>query len=255
MDWIQGERFVELANETNIYYRHTHDVNAFFKHLPTKDPFILISHNSDGNVMNGIGRVEDANINLMPSNLKHWFGQNINVVNDRISSLPIGIENNAWCKKDQKKEKMIIMSKLSKQIKRILYINHNVLTNPAQREKPYQLFQDEDWVTAVNGRHGYKFDEYLDNIHNHKFVLCPEGNGIDTHRTWECLYMGGIPIEKRNINNQFYTDLPICFVDDWEEISEDFLIKEFIRIKTKNWNMKKLTFTYWKEKILCQLES
>ena len=61
--------------------------------------------------------------------------------------------------------------------------------------------------------------------------------------------MGSIPIEKRNINNQFYTDLPICFVDQWEEVTESFLIKEYTRIKEGVWNMEKLGFDYWKDKI------
>ena len=94
-----------------------------------------------------------------------------------------------------------------------------------------------------------RFDEYLDNIYNHKFVFSPEGNGMDTHRTWECLYVGTIPIERRNLNNRFYTDLPICFVDNWEDLTEEFLESEFIRIKSVHGIWKKLTFEYWKNKI------
>jgi hypothetical protein len=86
-------------------------------------------------------------------------------------------------------------------------------------------------------------------VYNHKFVISPEGNGIDTVRTWECLYMGTIPIEKRNINNQFFTDLPICFVNTWEEITEDFLNQEYERIKNATWKMQMLTFEYWKYRI------
>ena len=61
--------------------------------------------------------------------------------------------------------------------------------------------------------------------------------------------MGCIPIEKRNLNNRFYEDLPICFVNDWEEITEEFLVRELIRIRTTDWNMEKLTFAYWANKI------
>jgi hypothetical protein len=80
-------------------------------------------------------------------------------------------------------------------------------------------------------------------------VLCPEGNGMDTHRTWESLYLGAIPVERRNKNNRFYTDLPILFVDEWEEVTEEFLRKNFWKIKLKEWNDKKLEFWYWKNKI------
>ena len=106
MDWLQGERFMSIADEAKIFYRHTHEVNEFFKTVLIHTPFILISHNSDGCITKGYGRKEDANSDLMPANLVHWYGQNVNVKDDRISSLPIGIENDAWCRKDRKKEKM-----------------------------------------------------------------------------------------------------------------------------------------------------
>ena len=32
---------------------------------------------------------------------------------------------------------------------------------------------------------------------NYMFVICPEGNGIDTHRMWEALYLRTIPIIKK----------------------------------------------------------
>ena len=50
MEHIQGEKFISLANNKNIFYCHTHDVNNFFNNLPVKDNFILLSHNSDGHI-------------------------------------------------------------------------------------------------------------------------------------------------------------------------------------------------------------
>jgi hypothetical protein len=44
------------------------------------------------------------------------------------------------------------------------------------------------------GSNGQNYENYIDNIYNHKFVICPEGNGIDTHRFWESLYLGVIPV-------------------------------------------------------------
>jgi len=128
-------------------------------------------------------------------------------------------------------------------------MNHNKATNLKEREGLYPMFRDKPWVTIKEGRNGKGFRDYIHNIRHHLFTFCPEGNGIDTHRTWEVLYMGRIPIEKRNINNQYYTDLPICFVDSWEEVTLEFLSLELERIKTTTWNFDKLTFDYWKNKI------
>jgi hypothetical protein len=62
--------------------------------------------------------------------------------------------------------------------------------------------------------------------------------------------MGSIPIEIRNINNEvLYEDLPICLIDDWSEITPDFLESEWDRIHGSYWNAEKLNFKYWKNLI------
>jgi len=247
MDWIQGERFIDLANNVNIFYRHTHDVNYFFKNLPTKDPFVLISHNSDGCIMGNPDRADHADIGLVPGNLIHWFGQNVNTISPYVSSIPLGLENNRWLKREPKLRLMQEVLRQKHEGRNLLYINHNIRTNPEEREKPYKVLEGKYWVTADHGANGSDFPNYLLALCQHPFIVCPQGHGMDTVRTWEALYMGCIPIEKRNLNNRFYTDLPICFVNDWEEITEEFLVRELIRIRTTEWNMNKLTFSYWKQ--------
>jgi len=37
---------------------------------------------------------------------------------------------------------------------------------------------------------------YSNLVREHKYVICPRGNGLDTHRFWEALYRGAIPIVK-----------------------------------------------------------
>ena len=136
-----------------------------------------------------------------------------------------------------------------KQYRSLVYCNHNINTNPKHRQKPYDVLRGEKWATVHMGSNGQGFDNYIDNVYNHPFVICPEGNGIDTHRVWECLYMNTIPIVIRNINNSFYEDLPILFLNDWEELSEKLLHDAFMDMSRKEWNMDKLTFEYWRHEI------
>lgn len=255
-DWIQGEKFRQLADHIfdpdtyfnfrnmktgEIVYTDTKHINLFFS-LLIKSPvkIILISHNSDTNIDHSV---------KIPDNVIVWYSQNVNVRDNRIQSLPIGLENNKFQLMWNKKQLMWNKLKESKQIRNLLYINHSVKTNTKERVAPYVLFECESWVTAKYGKNGKDFDQYIDNVYNHKFVLCPEGNGIDTVRLWETLYMGSIPVVKRCINTNYYMDLPICFVNDWREITEDFLNDEYDRIISKNWNMQKLTFSYWRNLI------
>lgn len=248
-DIIQGEKFRCLDNGKHIFYRDTHEVNNFLLD-PPKENFILISHNSDGKIKDtdirtSQGSSNDATITNLPKNLIMWFAQNVCVDNRKIKSIPIGLENSEWFVHLNKKEKIKQKYFEKKNYKNILYVCHNIRTNPKERSEPYEIFKEKKWVTLEYGVNGNNFDNYLNNLHSHKFVLCPEGNGTDTHRTWETLYLGSIPIEKRNQNNKFYSDLPICFVDEWSEITEDFLNNEYEKISRSEWNLEKLNFNYW----------
>jgi hypothetical protein len=243
-NYLQGQKFRELSDNNKIYYCETHNIHTFFKGINFTHDFILITHNSDDKV---------DNVRNLPTNLKHWFAQNVCINHPKIESIPIGLENTQWFPEIGKIDKMKTKINEERNFKNLLYINHNINTNYNERYKPYQLFRNKSFVTCVEGKNGEGFESYLDNIYNHKFVLCPEGNGTDTHRTWECLYMGTIPIEKRNINNSFYTDLPICFVNDWEEITESFLNTEYERIKNTKFNLEKLDFDYWRKRIINSL--
>jgi len=57
----------------------------------------------------------------------------------------------------------------------------------------------------------------------------PPGNGIDTHRVWETLLVGGIPIvEKNDLYTEFTRQgVPLIMLDNWEIINVSFWKKLF----------------------------
>ena len=60
---------------------------------------------------------------------------------------------------------------------------------------------------------------YLTQIRRHNFTICPRGAGIDTHRLWETLYTGGVPIILRHRSiDPLVRHLPVIQVDDWSQI-------------------------------------
>ena len=83
------------------------------------------------------------------------------------------------------------------------------------------------------------------------FVICPEGNGVDTHRLWETLYMGGVPVIKRNVFfNEILEDLPVVVLNDWIELNDDEnMHSEWEKINEKKWNFSKLRLSHWKSLI------
>lgn len=244
-DNLQNTLDWNRLKDGDVIYTHTHYYELLFEEVRLKKiekKFKLITHNSDVNV--------NCTCTL-PDNVIVWYAQNVNVKCNRIISIPIGLENDRWFKEINKKEKIQnynIPVPVTTWINKV-YMNHNIFTNPVERLHVYSLLENKPYVTAHRGKNGRAFDEYIYNMKFHKFMICPNGNGIDTHRIWEALYIGTIPIVKRDINNSFYEDLPICYVDEWDEISEIFLDLEYDVIKKTNYNLEKLQFDYWKKLI------
>ena len=49
------------------------------------------------------------------------------------------------------------------------------------------------------------------------FVPCPAGNGIDTHRIWESVYLGAVPVV---LKSEFCGDenWPVLVIENWSEL-------------------------------------
>ena len=133
-----------------------------------------------------------------------------------------------------------------KEIKNLCFINFTTNTFKSERCVILRNYKNKDWVTynlTNKSENGYR--KYLENIYSHKFVFAPRGNGINTYRLWESLYLGTIPIVKYHINYEAYKELPILFVNNWHNITEDFLNKKYDEIMSKEYNFDKLRISYW----------
>ena len=185
----------------------------------------------------------------------HWFTVNKEHRDPMLHAIPLGITNDC---DDSPIHRifgnvpiMLDVMREPRVIRNMVYMNFTIQTWPRERTHVFGLFKDKPWVThessvmTLDGRKAF-----LQSIRNHQFVLCPRGNGVDTHRLWETLYMGSIPIVVRHIALEEFTDLPICWIDRWEEVTPEFLQSEFARITETTWNLEKLTFGYWKARIL-----
>lgn len=58
------------------------------------------------------------------------------------------------------------------------------------------------------------FEDYMQAIGSHKFVICMRGNGLDTHRFSEILLMGSVPVIEHSGLDDLYTQFPCIFVDE-----------------------------------------
>ena len=85
------------------------------------------------------------------------------------------------------------------------------------------------------------------------FVISPFGCGLDTHRTWEALILGCIPIIAHSDLDPLFDDLPVLLVDKWSDVSEGLLDSTILEFQNRKFNFDKLKLRYWTEQfnILC----
>jgi hypothetical protein len=90
--------------------------------------------------------------------------------------------------------------------------------------------------------------KYLKGLGESNFVACPEGNGIDTHRLWETIYMGSIPIITENDSIEpLVRGLPVLIVKSWDQISDrNFLERAWNQIsQVDNYDFSRLEVSSW----------
>lgn len=54
----------------------------------------------------------------------------------------------------------------------------------------------------------------------HPLAVSAAGNGLDSHRTWELLYLGCIVITKTSPLDWLYEGLPVVILQDWAELAD-----------------------------------
>ncbi len=203
--------------------------------------YILITHNGDEGInANHLHILEDPN-------LIRWFGQNVEIEHPKLESIPIGLANGE-IERNEKLYEHIIARKGVKT--NILYYNCTIWNHVGERSKCLEAMSK----FGLKNSERVSIDVYLENIKNSYFAVAPDGNGVDTHKLWECLYLGTVPIVTKSINADFYRDLPILFIDSWEDFNLNDLTVELYNEIMKKHNPEKLDFDYYKQKILQWLD-
>jgi hypothetical protein len=209
--------FVFTDNLLEFYNKYKNELNC-------KN---IISHNSDYEI--------NEDYTDFINNVNYQFSQNVLINHPKLKAIPIGIENRQYFdhnifhnirkRNDIKKEKNI-------------YFLFS-LTTHASRIDCYNILKDKLCFSNKVPK-----EEYFIELKKHKYAICPRGNGIDTHRIWECLYLDVIPIiitkDFINIDN-----LPIIILNSWADLNENNLSNKFKQLKTS-----KITMSYYKNIII-----
>jgi len=147
--------------------------------------------------------------------------------------------------------------KLGEQKRNILcLLNFSMRDDNNHRKEAYDAFKNSNWALLDTNNTPVlhldhtnpetirlRKDFYIKLAHT-KFVICPFGTGKDTHRVYEALFFGCIPVIKTSFLDPMYQTLGGCWiVGDWSEVTERECNKRW-----KNQSKIQADVNYWLRK-------
>lgn len=254
MDFIQINKFSKLHDGDKIIFCKTDFIFEEFKNIE-KIPHdvILITGNSDY-------PIDEHRFYSKPNNIKKWYAQNALINDEILIPLPIGLENKlesvrpghgiGYYDRVSEKESLLSRSIVTPSTKRY-YSNFNISTNHQYRSKIKNICINSshiDWE-----EYNLSLTEFFNKILEYEAVICPIGNGVDTHRLWEVLYSNRIPITIKVGDfkiYELYEKLPIILLDSENDLYDKKLLDEKLnKIKNKQYDISLLDMVYWENLI------
>ena len=203
---------------------------------------VMVTHESDY-------VVNDQMASLMPPNVLRWFGVNIIANHPRCESIPLGI-GSPWYEHGNAQAVADAPGKIN--ARRWGYARFAIDTNINERSLCHRVAANASWVTCQTYMsHTDKplpFTEYLAELSEHMFVLCPCGNGPDTHRIWETLYCGRIPIVLTHPALLPFWHYRILFLECWQHLEICCVVANLMLMAKRALSMDGLKASYWKKR-------
>ena len=254
--YISGDAFVGLADfaiqkaEDFYIQQEALNANVVFVKADLLGPFleagmlglrpkVLISGNGDTNFSAPIRL--DACIQL-------FLCQN-NLIQDsaRILTIPIGLENRSLGRSGIPQYFEHRAHQILDVEKPLVLVPPMSPTNPIRRSVLSEVNSyNSDCLVVVTKK--LPPQKYFKLVRKFRFILCLEGNGFDTHRVWESLYLECFPIIIRSpwSDSLIQLGLPILVVSDIKEINEKLLV-DFLSSHRSfcSKNLEKIWMPYW----------
>eukprot|EP01012_Entosiphon_sulcatum_P048677 TRINITY_DN6718_c0_g1_i1.p1 TRINITY_DN6718_c0_g1~~TRINITY_DN6718_c0_g1_i1.p1 ORF type:complete len:412 (+),score=42.82 TRINITY_DN6718_c0_g1_i1:24-1259(+) len=92
--------------------------------------------------------------------------------------------------------------------------------------------------------------QFYQQLLSSQYILSPPGIALDTHRSWEALVLGRVPLMLANIHPTVYSELPVLQVSSWSEVNPKQLKESWARLKNGTYNVNKVLRVWWLSHIL-----
>lgn len=175
---------------------------------------LLIYHNGDNQIQYSLlVPFLDANPKVYA-----WILNNT-VTHPRIRSLPIGEQNRVWREGTPEYDPPIRTCRNVDREYSLIYpfCSYTHTLRPTWYAEAKLLRRNDMMIFAKLPK-----EEYIESLESAKAVVCPPGNGYDTHRCWETLYKGAWAIVYANDHTncllQEYPSLPFLRIKDTSDL-------------------------------------
>lgn len=209
---IDPEHLNEESKQTLVFDK---EINIFENLKKIKNRFSLILHNNDS-------AFEEEDLKYFTiKNLDKIYAQNVKTSHPNLIPLPIGIGNSCWPYGDLSAFDGI---KVTQNKTKDIYFNFTIEGGCRDVKRPKCFNRCTElgipWIKSKDQK------EYLKDLSQYKFIISPEGNGIDCHRTWEALYLKVVPIVDRNVTTEYFSKyFPMVLIDDWNNFKLDDVLE------------------------------
>lgn len=119
----------------------------------------------------------------------------------------------------------------------------------SRRRKIGQNRKTIEFTLHENGIYNYPFlkgNAFYNALKEHKFIISPEGNGIDCHRHYEAIMMGCIPVvEEDQSMRVLYEGCPVLYTKGYREINERYLNRKYNEMLDKEYDFSRLFMSFY----------
>lgn len=270
---------IKDAFQGNIFFVRTDLILDYVSQLTIHNtPFILITASNDDHCSPYLKYPpNECTYNLVDTFLKsskliRWYCKNPCVEHPKIRPLPLGPkwqwETAQFFGEDKTKHTRIFETYGKTPHKNftnpvlkneLLFFNFKQKTTIEPFYSPHKnvrLYCKSVLLKKFEYHPNTPFETYIKNLSSFKFCMSPPGRGIDTHRTWEALMVGTIPIVFSTMLDPLFKDLPVLIIQDIKEletITSEFLEDKYKEFQTKTYNFDTLYEPYWINKIKSDL--
>ena len=192
--------------------------------------------------------------------VQKFWGTNLHPIEGFSESLPLGISNSERSSIGHSISSdievfmdVVRQVDFCKEYRPSFYVNMTTANNTKTRIALMRAIESSGFEASIHepSLSREAMSSYLRNMRESPLTPCPEGNGVDTHRFWECLYVGGTPVVVKNKSmDSLYGRVPAVVLNSWSEIRDSRLLEKLWHdARSKLWQKEVLSLKFWTNRI------